>query len=136
MRRLVWALRCRRRVVVPCAGAQVVRLMVKQARRDAGVTRDVLLVADPAVPWYSIAAGSVHVHCLGRALREELDLEEHWGSDSAANVRWWPQVRRLTVDTIRADGEDEGGRGEEQQAVVRQDVWGAGRFDREQKPLR
>lgn len=77
--------------------------MVKAVRRDAGVTRDVALAADPAVPWFSVAAGSVHVHCLGRELREELELEELWGG--ADNVRWWPQTQRLRLDTIQVEGE-------------------------------
>lgn len=80
--------------------------MLKEARRKAGVHRDVALHHCHGSPWYSVSNGPISVHCMGAEIREEIALEELAPSEAA--ITWWRQEeRRLTLRDMRVHSESE-----------------------------
>lgn len=78
------------------------RFVLKQARKEAQVAREVVISHDAATPWYSVNSGGISVHCMSRDVRAELDLESLWGNGT--NETWWQRgPGAMTLDTIRAE---------------------------------
>lgn len=76
------------------------RYLLKQARREAGVARDVQIAHDSTTAWYSVASGPISVHCMSRDIREQLNLEGLWGE--RANTAWYQRgPSAMTLDSIR-----------------------------------
>jgi hypothetical protein len=90
---------------VSYAGANAVRYLAKQAREQTGDSRAVPVHQYGETPWFSVSCGALSVHCVGREVREELELEKLGPGPSS--VTWWRQgEKRLTLDTITAEDSD------------------------------
>jgi ribosomal silencing factor RsfS len=88
------------------AGAKAVRYMLKRARVEAGVAKDVPIAHDSTTAWYSVASGPVSVHCMSREIREQLNLEGLWGE--GATVAWHQRgPSAMTLDNFRISEDPE-----------------------------
>jgi hypothetical protein len=89
------------------AGVNAIRYLVKQAWEQKGDKRSVTVHQYGKAPWFSVSCGALSVNCLGRELREELELEKL--APNPSSVTWWRQgVQPLTLDTITAEDNDSG----------------------------